>query len=544
MAVFGLTLVAAVSLNSAKALAATATWDGGGSDNNFSTAANWDNSDTLPVDGDVLVFPSTVGSGTTRTLNNDMTGLSVGGVQITGTYSNSSGSIDFYTISGNDLTVTGNLTSTSSLSKLNLDITLGANISTSMYQIVPSGHTLTIGTHTLTTSGTGYVYGSIVGSGAVTANSWLSFGSAQTSYTGTLTQSASTLSLSSCSYLNNAAGIHMGADAQLSIWCTAGGSVTVPITLNGNGRDPQVQTGEYATTFYYPSIWVGGNLSSNITVTISSIILNADATYGSDISADSTVSVLAITKNGHNLTRVPGSSGALTVAGVGVVGDYNPITDSYNGVDSYEGTITDKMLYYVTGNQPGSNYTVKKGGIFGGSGTVGTIDIEQGAMLAPGMSPGCLNSGNVTFSQGGTYQAQLGGTTACTQYDQQRVNGTVTLGNATLSTPLWNNYKPAAGSTYTIISNDGADAVVGTFNNLPEGATYTQDGYVIQVSYKGGDGNDVVLTVKSVPKAPNTGFAPLTNNPLVTLVTSVGVSAIIALIAVRRKKLAFRTTQK
>src|SRR5205823_2845871 len=35
----------------------TRTWDGGGTDNNWTTAANWDN-DIAPVSGDALVFPS------------------------------------------------------------------------------------------------------------------------------------------------------------------------------------------------------------------------------------------------------------------------------------------------------------------------------------------------------------------------------------------------------------------------------------------------------------------------------------------------------
>ena len=46
-----------ILLNSTKVLAATVTWDGdGGTSAGWSNAINWDN-DTLPVDGDDLVFP-------------------------------------------------------------------------------------------------------------------------------------------------------------------------------------------------------------------------------------------------------------------------------------------------------------------------------------------------------------------------------------------------------------------------------------------------------------------------------------------------------
>jgi hypothetical protein len=50
------------------------------------------------------------------------------------------------------------------------------------------------------------------------------------------------------------------------------------------------------------------------------------------------------------------------------------------------------------------------------------------------------------------------------------------------------------GTSFTLINNDGTDAVVGTFKGLPEGATLTSGGMTFQISYVGGTGNDVVLT--------------------------------------------------
>jgi len=50
------------------------------------------------------------------------------------------------------------------------------------------------------------------------------------------------------------------------------------------------------------------------------------------------------------------------------------------------------------------------------------------------------------------------------------------------------------GDKFTIIQNDGSDAVVGTFAGLAEGATITQGGVTFTISYKGGTGHDVVLT--------------------------------------------------
>ncbi len=55
-------------------------------------------------------------------------------------------------------------------------------------------------------------------------------------------------------------------------------------------------------------------------------------------------------------------------------------------------------------------------------------------------------------------------------------------------------FMPAVGSAFTLIQNDGNDAVVGTFAGLPQGATLSLGGMTFQISYVGGTGNDVVLT--------------------------------------------------
>ena len=57
-----------------------------------------------------------------------------------------------------------------------------------------------------------------------------------------------------------------------------------------------------------------------------------------------------------------------------------------------------------------------------------------------------------------------------------------------------------AAPTFTIVRVNGAiapsaiAAVDGTFQDLPEGATFLVDGQRFRITYRGGDGNDVVLT--------------------------------------------------
>ncbi len=79
------------------------------------------------------------------------------------------------------------------------------------------------------------------------------------------------------------------------------------------------------------------------------------------------------------------------------------------------------------------------------------------------------------------------------------VTGTVTLGSSNLNVTLPVGYTPTTNQTFTIIDNDAADAVVGTFVGAAEGATVTSNGHKYQVTYVGGTGNDVVITYKGLP---------------------------------------------
>jgi gamma-glutamyltranspeptidase/glutathione hydrolase len=45
------------------------------------------------------------------------------------------------------------------------------------------------------------------------------------------------------------------------------------------------------------------------------------------------------------------------------------------------------------------------------------------------------------------------------------------------------------------LREDGADAVTGTFNGLAEGAQFVASGRTLQITYAGGSGNDVMLTI-------------------------------------------------
>jgi autotransporter-associated beta strand protein len=183
--------------------------------------------------------------------------------------------------------------------------------------------------------------------------------------------------------------------------------------------------------------------------------------------------------------------------------DANALTYTLNGNNTYTG-LTD--LYdgqtntvKINGSQPQSPVYVGTFETLGGSGTVGNITAN--GIVSPGNSPGILTSSNVTFAASGGFSVELTGPTAGTGYDQLNVRGTVALGNASLSVLPAFTTPVAIGQQFIIINNDGVDAISGTFNGLAEGASITTNNYKFTISYVGGSGNDVVLTLAAIPGA-------------------------------------------
>jgi hypothetical protein len=128
---------------------------------------------------------------------------------------------------------------------------------------------------------------------------------------------------------------------------------------------------------------------------------------------------------------------------------------------------------------------------------------------------------------------ELNGTTPGSSYDQLNARGSVSLNGISLNASL--NYASAATDQFTIINNDGSDAVVGTFTGLPQGKKLYVGNELFQINYTGGSGNDVVLSRLVTPPSPTLtiqSFPPasirllwLTNDPPFSLQTSTNLSA-------------------
>jgi len=152
---------------------------------------------------------------------------------------------------------------------------------------------------------------------------------------------------------------------------------------------------------------------------------------------------------------------------------------------------------------------VYSGATLAGIGYAGPVSALSGK-VAPGNSPGLLNSANFALGATTALEIELAGNNAGVDYDQVNVTGGVTLGGASLNVRL--SFASAISNQFLIIKNDGNDAVAGTFNGLPEGGTFYANGAQFQITYKGGDGNDVVLTQIGLPQPSHIGGITQINN--------------------------------
>ncbi len=103
-------------------------------------------------------------------------------------------------------------------------------------------------------------------------------------------------------------------------------------------------------------------------------------------------------------------------------------------------------------------------------------------------------------------------TTAINSGCRLSVTGSVNLASAMLS--IFSAFSGAPGTIYTNILNDGADAIVGTFTNLPEGSLLQSNNVPLRISYIGGSGNDLTFTVLAKPSFTN---ATVLNNKRIQL---------------------------
>ncbi len=211
---------------------------------------------------------------------------------------------------------------------------------------------------------------------------------------------------------------------------------------------------------------------------------------------------IGVTKSGAGLLKFTGTN------------TYEALTQVYGGTLLVDGKHSSTVANSYTVGDGTAAATLGGKGSFKLTTNASKLTVKNAATLAPGSNVSASNASSapgiltvdglaqttgqtVMFESGSTFAVQLQGTTVGTQHDQLAVTGTVGLGG-TLSIEL--GYAAQKGQTFTLIANDSTDAVVGAFSNAGSlTATYVGREYGFTVSNVGGTGNDVVLTVSSVP---------------------------------------------
>jgi len=80
-------------------------------------------------------------------------------------------------------------------------------------------------------------------------------------------------------------------------------------------------------------------------------------------------------------------------------------------------------------------------------------------------------------------------------YDQLELDAAPNLAATLLGTALGNGFNPTNGQQFIIVRNNSGLPIAAPFLNAAEGAQfYVDNTHRMQITYLGGDGNDVVLT--------------------------------------------------
>jgi autotransporter-associated beta strand protein len=405
-------------------------WDGGGSTENWSEAANWVG-DVAPIAGNSVVFNGT--SIKNSTVDAGFAGT-IGRLSIDAAYT---GTITL----GRSLN-TGSLAGTGS-SSLNL-----------------AGNTLTTGA-----DGTYSTFGnSISGAGGLTKTGSGSFYlGGNNSYDGPTTISGGSLLVSSNNALGTVAGsttVAAGGSARLVFERGVNYSTAEPVTINGsglNGVGSLVSTGN--TSFAGP-----------ITLGSASAVGTYPAGATFTLSGDIATAANFLTVKGTGDTIVSGN-----VGGTGGVTKEGTGTLTLSHANNYSGATTVSAgTVLVSGSTASSASAVATGATLGGTGTIGATTVSGGT-VSPGMvgGVGILAGSTANFSAGGTLRVQIQGfATVGTQYDRLDLSGALTMGGTSKIT-LDLAGLSTAGTAVGVARYGSRSGAFATFELLNNPSNYT-----------------------------------------------------------------------
>ena len=191
------------------------------------------------------------------------------------------------------------------------------------------------------------------------------------------------------------------------------------------------------------------------------------------------------------------TDGSLTKIGTGTLTIIN--ANTYGGLTTVK---NGKLLVNNTsGSGTGNGDVTVNGGVLGGTGIIAgavTVGTNSGhrATLTPGKAGATSAALTIQKSLSFNSDATCGfGLNSSIGTAGGVVALGVTINSASFVVADAGNTSLPVGTTFTVINNMAASAIVGTFNNLPDGSTVVAGPNTYLVSYEGGDGNDLTLTV-------------------------------------------------
>jgi fibronectin-binding autotransporter adhesin len=294
-------------------------------------------------------------------------------------------------------------------------------------------------------------------------------------------------------------------------WVVSGASNYTGVTTISGGT---LKVGSLADGGSASNIGASTNATTNLvlnggTITYTGIAANSNRLFTIGTGANGGT-INASGSGGLNLTNtgIMGLSGSgtrtLTLTGTNTGDNILAATVTDEGANATSLTKSGTGTWVVSGTNSFTGAATVSSGILGLTSSLsGPLTVQNGGAcrLGGAGTTATINSGNLNIQSGATAFLDINGTTAGVDYDQLNVTGSVTLGGDLVITL---NATPTVGNTYTIIVNDGADAVSGSFFGSGEGgsvtASYLSTSYEFTISYIGGTGNDVVLTCSQLPK--------------------------------------------
>ncbi len=279
----------------------------------------------------------------------------------------------------------------------------------------------------------------------------------------------------------------------------SGGSVSIATADSGSGTPAVALSGSILSNGAGGiAVNSAGPVNFGINGTLASSASSAAiAVTGSAISLRN-----AISTNNGNATF----TGPVTIAGTFVATTGSGILAFANGLSvsslavTFESTVAATVARTLSLNggvilANTGGVSVGSSGLLTGHGLI-TGPVTVAGRLAPGSGDSETGNGLLNFASGSlalaaTSVVSMNGISK-SAFDKVLSSG-ASLAGAVLSLDL-SNVSLNPGDSITLIDNVSGSAISGTFAGMAQGALFTANGNTMQISYLGGDGNDVTVT--------------------------------------------------